>query len=188
MTLDEAFSELATLKTPRLTIRPAVLSDAEAIFSFKSIEESTIGFGQEPHRALQQTKAWIERNLEDYRQRGSMLWVLAYGDRVVGSCCYWNFGPGSKCAEIGYELHPDHWGAGIMREALEALIDYGFQDMELHRIEADPLATNERSCNLLLRLGFSREGVLRERVSFRGRFIDQAYFGLLRDDWMGRKR
>jgi ribosomal-protein-alanine N-acetyltransferase len=70
-----------------------------------------------------------------------------------------------------------------MAEALSAMLDYGFSDLGLHRIEAVPLAVNKPSHGLLCKLGFNYEGNLRQRHFFRGRFEDQFYFGLLKDDW-----
>jgi ribosomal-protein-alanine N-acetyltransferase len=63
------------------------------------------------------------------------------------------------------------------------VIGYGFRELELHRIEACPLASNTASRNLLLKLSFSYEGNLRQRDLFRGRFEDQAYYGLLKGEW-----
>ena len=68
-----------------------------------------------------------------------------------------------------------------MTESLSAILNYGFLDLGLNRIEANPLALNEASQRLLLRLGFKPEGSLRQRVFFRGAYIDQLYFGLLRE-------
>jgi RimJ/RimL family protein N-acetyltransferase len=71
-----------------------------------------------------------------------------------------------------------------MAEATSAILTYGFTELELHRVEANPLARNESSRSLLLKLGFTYEGNLRERIFFRGHFEDQHYFGLLRDEWL----
>jgi ribosomal-protein-alanine N-acetyltransferase len=70
-----------------------------------------------------------------------------------------------------------------MREALEAVIRYAFTELGFNRLEADPLAINERSRRLLLNLGFRYEGTLRGRVRYRDEYLDQTYYGLLRKDW-----
>ena len=117
MTLDAAFSHLETLTTARLCIRPITTADAEAAFSFKSNADSSRCFGQDPQLSVQETRAWIERNLADYGRRGSMTWALTFksDDAAIGECCFWNFDPSFQCAELGYELHPDHGGQGLMR-------------------------------------------------------------------------
>ena len=96
-------------------------------------------------------------------------------------------GPASQvapAAETGYELHRAYWGQGIMAEAMSAVLTYGFTELGLHRIEADVAPENMRSKSLLLKLGFTFEGNLRQRYFFRGQFEDEHYFGLLKDEWL----
>jgi ribosomal-protein-alanine N-acetyltransferase len=104
-------------------------------------------------------------------------------DVAIGSCVFWNFDEDFHCGELGYELNRGHWRKGIMAEALPAVIAYGFNDLGLHRIEANPLGHNASSANLLLKLGFTLEGTLRQRCLFRGQYFDQLYFGLLEHEW-----
>ena len=104
-------------------------------------------------------------------------------ERAIGSCCYWHFDWKSKCAAVGYEMHRCYWGKGIMTEALAPVLVYGFDGIRLNRVEACPLAENAASCGLLLKLGFKHEGNLRQRVFFRGRFVDQYYYSLLKSEW-----
>jgi ribosomal-protein-alanine N-acetyltransferase len=186
MTLDGAFAHLATIDTDRLRVRPMGIEDTEAVFSFKSDIKVTDCYGQQPHRTMAETRAWIQRRIADQESRDCVFWVIALkeNDLVIGECCLWNFDGCFKCAEIGYELHSDHWNRGIMTEALTAVLRYGFDEMGLHRIEACPLVTNEGSRRLLVKLGFKPEGTLRERQFFRARFVDQMYLGLLSTDWI----
>lgn len=69
-----------------------------------------------------------------------------------------------------------------MTEAMSAILTYGFAELGLHRVETIIDSVNERSKSLLLKLGFTYEGNLRQRYSFRGRFEDEHYFGLLKDE------
>jgi len=71
-----------------------------------------------------------------------------------------------------------------MTETVSAVVTYGFTVLELHRIEASPLARNTSSRKLLLKLGFVCEGNLRERLLFRNRLEDEHSFGLLKDEWL----
>ena len=104
-------------------------------------------------------------------------------ERAIGAGCLWNFDPTFHTAELGYELHRARWGQGLASEALSAMLEYAFADLGFHRIEANPLAGNESSVKLLVKLGFREEGRLRERRFFRGQFQDQLYFGILREEW-----
>jgi ribosomal-protein-alanine N-acetyltransferase len=188
MTLDEAFTRLATLTSGRLCIRQMQIDDTEAVFAFKSDPEVTRQYGQEPHRTKDETGAWLQRRVSDYEDRDAIFWVITLkdDDAAIGECCFWNFDPGFHCAEIGYELDSKYWHRGLMTEALSEVLAYGFAEMGLHRIEANPLKINVGSRKLLLRLGFKEEGILRERHFFENRFEDQFYYGLLSTEWAGR--
>lgn len=167
-------------------------SDAAGVFAFKSDPRVTGCYGQEPHGSITESIEWIERSLASYEGREALSWVLTLKEdgsgsgSVIGECCLWNLDPCFHYAEIGYELHPSYWQKGIMSEALRAVLSYGFADLGLHRIEANPLSPNHASRRLLLQLGFRHEGTLRQRQFFRGRFEDQECFGLLAQEWMGR--
>jgi len=185
MSTEAAFTQFPSLETNRLLLRKIQHEDADAFFEIKSDLEVTSRYGQEPHRSLKQTQAWINRLLASYDQRDALFWCLTLkeGGLAIGGVTFWNFDSDYKCAEVGYELHPAYWHGGFMYEALSAVMDYGFNELGLHRIEANPLARNEPSRRLLLKLGFTYEGNLRQRVFFRDKFEDQHYFGLLEGEW-----
>ena len=185
MGVETAFSQFPKLATRRLKLRQIEVSDAEALFAIKADPQVTAGYGQEPHHSLQDTLDWIRRLQCDYQQRNCLFWciTLAGQQKMIGECTFWNFDAAFQCAELGYELHPAFWRQGLMAEALYSVLDYGFNSLGLHRIEACPYAGNEPSRALLLKLGFQYEGNLRQRHFFRAQFLDQLYFGLLKEEW-----
>jgi ribosomal-protein-alanine N-acetyltransferase len=186
MTIDAAFTQFPSLTTNRLNLRQIQPTDAEALFAIKADQEGANSYGQEPHQSPDDTHTWIQLRMAEYDRREAIPWgiTLKGEDTVIGTCPLFNFGPGFHCAEIGYELHRAYWRQGMMTEALSAVLTYGFTELGLHRIEADPFARNTRSTSLLLKLGFTHEGTLRQRFFFRGHFDDQLYFGLLKDEWL----
>ena len=155
------------------------------MFAVKSDLEVTRRYGQEPHKSLEDTDAWIQRLLSSYDRRDVLFWCITLKgeDTVIGGCTFWNFDHSFHCAEIGYELLQAYWQQGFMTEALSAILTYGFTELGLHRIEAVPLAGNTPSQSLLRKLGFMCEGNLRQRAFLRNDFEDQLYFGLLKDEW-----
>lgn len=185
MSISASFSQFPSLTTQRLYLREIRIDDAEALFAIKSDPEVTRHYGQEPHRKLDDTLGWIRRLQADYERREALFWALTLqGDeKTIGGIVFWNIDPGFHCAEIGYELHPSYWQQGLMSEGMKAVLAYGFTELGLNRIEAAPLAENKPSWNFLGKLGFSYEGNLRQRHFFQGRFIDQLYFGLLKEEW-----
>jgi [ribosomal protein S5]-alanine N-acetyltransferase len=188
MTMGGAYANLGTFRTDRLLIRPVRPADAEAVFVFKSDPQVTGPYGQEPHRTVEESRAWVEKRIKDYAAKDSVFWSIVHrdDDKVIGECCLWNFDAGFRCAEIGYELNSSYWNQGLMTESLTEVLGYGLDEMGLHRIEACPYKGNMQSQALLVKLGFRKEGELRQRHFFRGAYLDQLYFGLLVKDWKER--
>jgi len=91
-------------------------------------------------------------------------------------------------AEIGFAVARSQWGRGLASEAVAELIAFAFERLQLHRLEADTEPRNERSLRLLERLGFRREGHLRERYYVDGERQDTVLLGLLRTEWAERRR
>ena len=89
---------------------------------------------------------------------------------------------------MGYALGRAHWGNGYIWEALNALLAYAFEELGMHRIEADVDPRNAASIRTLERLGFVREGYLRERWHVGGEIQDALFYGLLRSDWEKTRR
>lgn len=108
----------------------------------------------------------------------------AVSGKLLGTCALWGINAQCRRAEIGYILDSRVWGQGYMREALSALLHYAFTKLDLNRIEADSDPRNERSTRLLVRFGFSQEGLFRERCIVEGEISDAAMYGLLRREWM----
>lgn len=187
MTIDTAFTHFPSLTTNRLQLRQIQSRDAEALFALFSDEETMRFYGHEPHRSLDETRASIEQAQARYTRREAIRWgiTLRGKDQIIGSCSFHHFGPGFHRAETGYDLNRAYWGQGIMTEAMSAILTYGFAELRLHRVEAIIDIANERSKSLLLKLGFTYEGNLRQRYPFRDHFEDEHYFGLLKDEWRG---
>jgi ribosomal-protein-alanine N-acetyltransferase len=186
MTIDAAFANFPILTTNRLCLREIQPMDAEALFANRSDPEVMEFFGEEPYQSLEDAHALIEETHVRYYQRRAILWgiTLKGEDTIIGTCTFFQFGPHFHYAEIGYELQRAYWRQGIMSEAISAILDYGFIELEFHRVEANTDPENMRSKNLLLKLGFTYEGNLRERYFFRNSFLDEHRFGLLTDEWL----
>lgn len=102
---------------------------------------------------------------------------------LIGTVSVFQLDRGSRRAELGYALRRSAWGHGYAREAVAAVIGHTFGTLGLNRLEADIDPRNEASARLLERLGFRREGLLRQRWIVAGEISDSAWYGLLRDEW-----
>ena len=187
MTIDAAFTGFPSLTTNRLLLRQIQPADAEDLYVTFSDEEAMQFYGHEPHRSIDETRALIDQIQARYARREAIRWgiTLKGEEHVIGSCGFHHFDVGFHRAETGYELQRTFWGQGLMSEAVSAILTYGFDFMSLQRVEAIIDIVNERSKGLLLKLGFSYEGNLRQRYFFRDQFEDEHYFGLIRDEWHG---
>lgn len=199
MTIDDLFIRFPRLETPRLVLRRIEARDAAAIFATFSDPETMAFYGEDAHRSLEDAREHVRALDGWYARREGIRWGItrrgdatgdATGDgadggtdEVIGSCGLFTFDEEARCAELGYELRRAYWRQGIMREALGALLAFAFNSLELHRVEAVVDDGNTRSQGLLVALGFTHEGMLRQRFWFRERFWDEHYYGLLRDEW-----
>ena len=102
---------------------------------------------------------------------------------LIGTCSLFHIDAQCRRAEIGYSMASLYWGKGYMHEALTALINYGFDQLNLHRMEADTDPRNTASRRCLERLGFINEGHLRERWIVNNEICDTSFYGLLHRDW-----
>ncbi len=181
----DMFTAFPVIETPRLILRQIQPEDAEALFATFSDEDVMEFYGDLPHKSVEDSRELIRMQHEWYARRQGIRWGITRrgDDTVIGSCGFFHFDEGFLRAEAGYELNKAHWRQGIMTEAFSAILTYGFNEAGLRRVEAMVDGENERSKNFLLSLGFTHEGTLRQRFFFKGRFHDDLYFGLLRDEW-----
>jgi RimJ/RimL family protein N-acetyltransferase len=130
--------------------------------------------------------AAMQREIAEANLKGSMWkWALALRetDRVIGTVTLFNLNLSNGRAEIGYAMGSAYWGKGYMNEALTALIVHAFDVVKLRRLEADVDPRNTPSVRTLERLGFQREGFLRERWHVEGELQDAFFYGLLKREW-----
>ena len=109
-------------------------------------------------------------------------WGVRRAGRLIGTCGFNKLElDRGRRGEIAYDLERAAWGQGVMAEILPYVMAFGFGELGLHRLEAMVTVGNARSCGLLERLGFQREGVLRDHGFWKGRFWDQIVYGRLED-------
>ena len=139
-----------------------------------------------PFTEMAQAEKRIEEALGHYAADTAYPLAVVRSDdgRVIGNCTLWNFHRQNRRAEVGYALARPYWGQGYMHEAMSAMVDFAFREMQLHRLEADIDPRNAASAKTLVRLGFQKEGVLRERWIVGGEVSDSALYGLLASEWM----
>ncbi|MBU0623519.1 MAG: GNAT family N-acetyltransferase [Candidatus Thermoplasmatota archaeon] len=180
------------LKTRRLVLRQVSVKDAPWYFEHFNTKEIVEGQDRGGPRDLSEARAELKLYFVDvFRLKHGIRWGITVkgDDKLIGSAGFYKWiQPERYQAEIGYDLNPAFWGKGIMTEALGVIIQYGFDHMGLHRIEVLTSHHNKRSQKLIRRLGFKREGVLRDHYFIEGRFSDDVLFSLLKEEWEGARK
>jgi RimJ/RimL family protein N-acetyltransferase len=182
-----AFDEIE-LHTSRLRLRPLRDDDAPALLAIFSDARVMRHWSTPPWAGIDRAQAVIALDREALaagRHLRLGLERLEDGD-LLGTCMLFNFYPQCRRAELGFGLRSAAWGRGYMHEALAALLGHAFDALGLNRVEADTDPRNRAALSTLERVGFEREGLLRERWIVAGEVSDSAILGLLRSRWNAR--
>ena len=109
--------------------------------------------------------------------------AITLDDKVIGSIgVFRQQNIHRQTAEMGYYIAEEHWGKGIMTEAVKQICDYVFKNSDILRIYAEPFAYNTGSCRVLEKAGFQYEGTLRNNAVKNGKVIDMKMYSLLREE------
>ncbi|HET6994305.1 MAG TPA: GNAT family N-acetyltransferase [Chitinophagaceae bacterium] len=172
------FNPFPELATARLRFRQLTADDAQQIYELRSDETVNRFLPRKRCENLDEAASFINKINRGISNNEAMYWAITFrdADKLIGSICLWNLQPDNHRAEIGYELKPEHWGTGIMREALPRVIKYATETLGLHSIQADTNPENVHSVTLLEKSGFVKEGHFRESILFNGRYSDMVVY------------
>jgi RimJ/RimL family protein N-acetyltransferase len=168
------------MQTARLDLRPARKDDLEALHAVLSNPAAMRFWSSLPHATLEQTREWLDAMMAIPPEQGEDF-VIVHDGRVIGKAGLYRF------PSIGYVLHPDHWGRGLAREALEAILDRAFDVHGLALVTADVDPRNDASRRLLAKLGFTETHTAEKTWLIGEEYCDSVYFGLTAAAWRDRR-
>ncbi len=174
-----------TLETDRLRLRPFEDSDANALFALHSNARVMRYWDAPPWREATRATQFIAacRQIAESGS-GTRLAVERRSDGAfIGWCALTRWNPEYRSASMGYCFDAATWGRGYATEAGRALLRWGFSTLALNRVQAEADTRNVASARVLEKLGFLREGTLREDCVVDGEVSDSWVFGLIRRDW-----
>jgi ribosomal-protein-alanine N-acetyltransferase len=177
------FKPFPQLETGRLVLRNMVIDDAPEIFFLRSDNDVMRYIDREPAKTIKDAEDLINKITTDINANEAVMWAISLKEdpkKLIGTICLWHFQKEHFRGETGYMLHPLHWRKGIMKEALIKILDYGFNALNLHSVEAHISPENIASATLLERTGFVREAYFKESFHFRGKFLDTAVYSKLK--------
>ena len=170
------------IKTKRLLLRKMTKADATALLFLRSDDRVMQYIGREKTKTVEEAETFIEKINASVEADESIMWAIALLNdpgTMIGTICFWNILKDHYRAEVGYVLHPEYWNKGIMKEALQTVIYFGFTEMKLHSMEGHINPDNIVSGIVLEKCGFTREAYFKENFYFRNRFYDTAVYSLL---------
>jgi RimJ/RimL family protein N-acetyltransferase len=178
-----------TLPTARLLLRPFAQADAQALFALQSNARVLRYWDAPPWKERARAERFIAACAQMAQEgTGARLAIERAADRAfIGWCCLVQWNPDHRSARMGYCLDEPAWGQGFATEAAAALLHWAFDSLDLNRVQAETDTRNTASSRVLEKLGFVREGMLREDCIVNGEVSDSWVYGLLRRDWQARR-
>ena len=185
-TVYKIFSKMPTLKTERLSLRPMHFIDAEDMFDYAKRDDVTEYLLWRPHTSLSYTKDYLKYIQTRYALGDFYDWALIDREsrRMIGTCGFTRIDTTNNSAEIGYVLNPDFWGRGIACEAAMRVLEFGFEELSLQRIEARFMQGNEASLRVMQKLGMTFEGYHKDAVLAKGKYRTVGYCAITRDEFL----
>jgi ribosomal-protein-alanine N-acetyltransferase len=179
-----ASRKFPVLSTRRLTLRAATPKDVSAFQEMLSIPDVTRFSNWPDAPSKTQVERYLRWMAKVYGSGKGCAWIIEINssNALAGAIRFNRFEKKWRCGEIGYELHPDYWGKGLMTEAVRAVVACGHQAFRLNRIDAWTLPGNGASDRVLEKSGFRYEGTQRQKAWFKGAFHDFRMYGRIAAD------
>lgn len=175
------FTPFPILETKRLQLCRMTEADINEILLLRTDKEITKYLDRDPPKSIAEVIEWLKQVDESINQNKGISWGIYLKDntKLIGTIGLWRTIPEHHRAEIGYSLLPHHWRKGIMLEAMTASLQYGFNEMKLHSIEANVNPFNKASIGILEKINFEKEAHFKEDYFYDGKFSDSAIYSLL---------
>ena len=184
------FSNIPTLRTERLSLRAMHPMDAEDMFDYARRDEVTRSLLWRPHASVGYTKDYLHYIQTRYALGDFYDWAIIDREnsrRMIGTCGFTKIDTVNNSAEIGYVINPDFHRKGYAYEAARKIMEFGFCELGLHRIEARFMQGNEASLRVMEHLGMTFEGYHKDEVFVKGKYRTVGYCAITKDEFLGIK-
>lgn len=187
MKTEEVFSQFPILETKRLLLRALVSRDAPAILTLYGDDKVTRFHPETPFATMDRAEAFINFCRRAFDEQRMIRWGVAPkpDDWVVGTVGLHHFDELHDRVEIGFDIASDYWRRGYGFEAVGTVLRFAFERLDVNRVEAHTMRGNIASIQLLEKLGFCFEGILRQYGYWKGTYHDVRLFSLLKQDYGG---
>ncbi|MBQ9112994.1 MAG: GNAT family N-acetyltransferase [Clostridia bacterium] len=184
-TVYKIFTRMPRLRTERLTLRPMHTTDAYDMYEYASREDLTEYLLWSPHPSVTYTRDYLAYIESRYATGDFYDWAITLTEngKMIGTAGFTKIDFPHNSAEIGYVLNPEYHGMGIGTEAAERIVEYGFSELGLHRIEARFMQGNAASLHVMEKLGMTFEGYHRDSMLVKGQYRTIGICSILRDEY-----
>lgn len=169
-----------------ISLKLIELNDAERIFELIDPSRSYLREWLpwlDTSTKVEDTKEFIKSCLKGYAENKSITTVILYNEKIVGLASFNSINWSNKTAYIGYWLGEGYQGKGIMTKAVKALTNYAFKHLKLNKVEIRAAVENKKSRSIPERLGFVKEGTIRQAEWLYDHYVDHIVYGMLKDEW-----
>lgn len=177
----EVFDPFPILETNRIILRSIKEDDIPGIYTFYSRSDTLKNIARDLFTKKEQAIERVNLFHKNYEERKAIWWTFTEKpkDEFIGFGGMFEISTESNKAEIGYGLLPDYWGKGIMSEVVEKMVDFGFNDMKLHKIYGRISPGHKASIRILEKLGFKKEGEFKDDEFAQNKYFDTAIYALI---------
>jgi len=178
-------SKIPELNTKRLLLRKINLKDARDIFEYAQVKDATSHVPWDPHKSIQDSRAFIKFATEQFTAGSSIIWGIEVKKekKLIGTIDLRGWRTTNNCGEIGYVISNKYWNMGFITEALKAVIKFGFEKLQLNRIESHCEEENIGSWHVMEKAGMKYEGTLREKIFMKEKYRSMKMYSILKKEY-----
>ncbi len=181
--IKQIFRDPPILYTERLTLRKMDKKDYIDMFEYSQSPDITRYLTWEPHSDKMYTLKYLTYVQSKYRAGEFFDWAVVYNGKMIGTCGFTTLNEQHRCGEIGYVISESYHNLGIATEAVMRVIRFGFEVLGLNRIDAHYMIGNDASRRVMEKAGMTFEGVLRQSMYIKGKYIDVGICSILRSEY-----
>jgi [ribosomal protein S5]-alanine N-acetyltransferase len=179
------------IETERLLLRKLRLEDEHDLYEYTSNEEVAKYVAWNKHEKLEQATNYIKRVMSEYEDGDNpYVWAIEYKEngKMIGSIEFSLYSPKNRWCELDSDMNPLYWNKGLNTEALNAVIEYCFNTLNLNKVQARCYGKNIGSSKVLKKAGMSFEGTMRQHMFKNNEFHDILRYSILKEEFMNTKK
>ncbi|WP_145146605.1 GNAT family N-acetyltransferase [Paenibacillus xylanexedens] len=187
-TIESFFETFPVLETERTLLRPLTYDDLDDMYSYCVVPAVSEFTTWDAHQSKEDTKAFLDFVMSRYEIDLIGPWGIEdkQTKRLIGSCNYLGCDSDNRRVELGYVLSDHYWNQGFMTEVVKRIIQFGFDEVGLERIQARCLVKNTGSAKVMEKSGMQFEGILRKYMRVKNELQDLKMYAILKEDFYTR--